>query len=411
MNINISTAVLIISLLAFLNTLILSIAWFGAKSMRTIIGYWCLSRILVSVGVLLIYFRGILPDFFTIVLANTCSLIGQVLIQEGIFRYVGKTGYLRNASLVIIAVQSALFLVFTYIQPDVNSRIVVFTMATALVCWLTIFGLFSRNIALGTPLIFFIGLLFFQSIVMVYRIVISLTQGFYAGFFESGSMQALGLLGQLIFTACIVICFFWLISYRLLQESQQAEEELQTAKNKLETLNIELQFAVRMDGLTQIANRRYFDEQYILLWRDAMRHSKPLSVILADIDLFKTYNDEYGHQVGDACLKKVAKALRDSTKRAADFVARYGGEEFIVILPDTNGDGAEKLAERLRAKVQELNIEHRQSPFGNVTISLGIANTVPTEEQSPENLINAADKVLYDAKKAGRNCVRRTLGL
>jgi diguanylate cyclase (GGDEF)-like protein len=242
---------------------------------------------------------------------------------------------------------------------------------------------------------------------MVYRSVIALTQGLYIDFFKSGLLQAIGLLGQLVFTASIVISFFWLISYRLLQESQQAEEQLKLTKDELETLNRELQIAVMMDGLTQIANRRYFDEQYIRLWRDAKRHGKPLSVILADIDVFKAYNDEYGHQAGDDCLRQVARTLRNSTKRAADFVARYGGEEFIVILPETDVNGAEKLAERLRTNVQKLNIAHNQSPVGNVTISLGIATTIPTEDQEPLHLVTAADKALYDAKRAGRNCVRR----
>ena len=135
--------------------------------------------------------------------------------------------------------------------------------------------------------------------------------------------------------------------------------------------------------------------------------SLAISVVMADIDWFKAYNDTYGHQVGDDCLKQVARTVRNNTMRAADFAARYGGEEFIVVLPDTDVVGAGKFAERVRQQVLALDIEHSKSPFGKVTISLGIASVVPGSDDEAPALIEAADQALYKAKHEGKNCVRQ----
>jgi len=411
LNIDISTILLIYSIISGVFAFIITSALYGAKSMRSILGYWGLSQFLLAAGLILVVLRNFLPDFFSIIVANAFIVASQIAIQEGISRYIGKTGYLRKASFGILAAQIVFFLFFTYVHPDVTSRIVVYAMSISLISLFILISLFSRDVVLKPPLFYLIGLLIINIGFIVFRLAFALTQGYYSNFLQSGFFQAIGLLGNLTFTVSLVSCFFWLIAYRLRLESQQAEENLQTAKDELERINKELQIAAMTDGLTLIANRRYFDEQFIRLWRDAKRHGKPLSVVMADIDFFKAYNDEYGHSAGDDCLKKVANVLRIATKRAADFTARYGGEEFIVILPDTDCYGADKLAERLRANVQELNIAHKHSPVGNVTISLGISTTIPMKEQDSVDLINAADKALYDAKSAGRNCICRALEL
>jgi diguanylate cyclase (GGDEF)-like protein/PAS domain S-box-containing protein len=161
-----------------------------------------------------------------------------------------------------------------------------------------------------------------------------------------------------------------------------------------------------LDGLTDIPNRRYFDEYLEREWQRAERNSSPLSLIMTDIDYFKAYNDTYGHQGGDDCLKKVAIALKNTLKRPGDFVGRYGGEEFAVILPETDTEGALVVAEALRKSVESLNIEHVNSSISKyVTISLGVAIIIPTTGTTPAILVNFADQALYDAKQQGRNRV------
>ena len=161
-----------------------------------------------------------------------------------------------------------------------------------------------------------------------------------------------------------------------------------------------------IDGLTGIANRRFFENRLGDEWGRAARDAKPLSLIMCDIDYFKLYNDHYGHLAGDVCLKKVAETLRDTLKRPGDLAARYGGEEFAIILPETNSEGASFVAERLRAEIEVLGIEHKKSEIGDhLTISLGVATTIPTVAVTSSKLLDLADKALYLAKKGGRNKV------
>ncbi|MEL6129635.1 MAG: diguanylate cyclase [Cyanobacteria bacterium J06627_3] len=169
----------------------------------------------------------------------------------------------------------------------------------------------------------------------------------------------------------------------------------------LQQQNQELTALARVDALTQIANRRAFDEFLSNAW--AARNHTPLTLILCDIDYFKLYNDTYGHQAGDECLRLVAQALKKAVKRQPDLVARYGGEEFAVVLPNTALAGAKHVAQTIQTTVQALDIEHRLStvkPY--VTISLGIATVSSTANGSPQELIAAADQGLYQAKSEGR---------
>lgn len=185
------------------------------------------------------------------------------------------------------------------------------------------------------------------------------------------------------------------------------ERELEEFTRKLEDANKILERMSVTDGLTGIANRRYFDEVIDHEWLRAARDGTSLSLILIDIDFFKLFNDTYGHQAGDDCLKKVAIALKDALKRPADIVARYGGEEFAAVLPETEMSGAFTLAETMRTNVVELNIPHKNSKAAtHVTISLGVASAVPERSSSQSVLIAEADRSLYEAKKEGRNRVK-----
>ncbi len=158
------------------------------------------------------------------------------------------------------------------------------------------------------------------------------------------------------------------------------------------------------DGLTEIANRRRFDLHLDAEWRRCQRMRTPLSVVMADVDQFKAFNDRYGHAAGDECLKKVARALEGVPRRPGDLVARVGGEEFICLLPGTDAEGARVIAERLCAAVYDLAIPHADgSADGRVTISAGVATVQPTRDGTPETLLKQVDNRLYEAKRAGRN--------
>ncbi|MFK4763793.1 diguanylate cyclase [Desulfobaculum sp. SPO524] len=160
------------------------------------------------------------------------------------------------------------------------------------------------------------------------------------------------------------------------------------------------------DGLTSIPNRRRFDEVLDLEWRRALRSALPLSIIMLDIDFFKRFNDNYGHTAGDDCLRKVAKLLAGQLKRPHDLVARYGGEEFVVVLPETDYDGASIIGESMRLAIESKSIMHEYSEIGSVvTISVGVAATIPSQEKNADELVHTADKMLYRAKEGGRNRV------
>jgi diguanylate cyclase (GGDEF)-like protein len=183
-----------------------------------------------------------------------------------------------------------------------------------------------------------------------------------------------------------------------------ANRELTEARRQLEEKNAQLERQSTIDTLTSIPNRRRFDETLAHEWRRGSRESSPLSIALCDIDFFKGYNDTYGHQAGDECLARVARALVDTFRRPGDLVARYGGEEFVAVLPATGEKGAAALAERMRERVESLGIPHRSSPISSsVTISIGTATTVPGPAMKPEELVQLADAALYRAKRQGRN--------
>ena len=172
----------------------------------------------------------------------------------------------------------------------------------------------------------------------------------------------------------------------------------------LKEFNAELERLANMDGLTQVANRRSFDHYLSQEWKNVGSGRSTLSLILCDIDYFKSYNDTYGHQAGDVCLRQVAEAIERAVKRSTDLVARYGGEEFAVVLPNTSLAGVEQVAIEIQREIKQLNIPHSCSKVSEcITLSLGIAIVSSTENTHPDVLVAAADQGLYQAKYEGRN--------
>ena len=184
---------------------------------------------------------------------------------------------------------------------------------------------------------------------------------------------------------------------RDISDRKQVEARLKQANQKLHHI-------ANMDGLTQIANRRNFDRYYESEWVRMMQSQQPLALIFCDVDYFKKYNDFYGHQAGDDCLKQIAKTIDNSLHRPGDLAARYGGEEFAIVLPDTDVGGAEIIAQNLQQNIRKLELFHaasEASPY--VSLSMGISSIIPTPELPPSFLVSQVDIALYQAKKAGRD--------
>jgi len=182
-----------------------------------------------------------------------------------------------------------------------------------------------------------------------------------------------------------------------ISERKETEQKLIALQKELEALSFK-------DGLTGIANRRMFDSILDTEWMHARRNSQPLSLILIDIDYFKQYNDHYGHIQGDDCLRQVAQALESAATRARDLLARFGGEEFALVLPETDAGAARMVAGRCHALIARAAIPHGTSPVAPaLTVSIGVGTIIPGRQDTPLAFVEAVDKLLYQAKQAGRN--------
>ncbi len=192
----------------------------------------------------------------------------------------------------------------------------------------------------------------------------------------------------------------------LAQANTELEDKVQQRTQALEEVNHQLEVLSVTDALTRLANRRRFDAVWLDEWQRALRQATPLAVIMLDVDHFKAYNDHYGHQQGDECLRRVGEVLLTTVRRAGELVARYGGEEFVVVLPGTSVIHAMAVAESIRANIQAAGMAHAHSTVAAVvTVSLGVAVGIPSQGDARDALVHAADAALYRAKDQGRNRV------
>ncbi len=211
---------------------------------------------------------------------------------------------------------------------------------------------------------------------------------------------------MLLSVAAILVVKGWrqrLATLKTLEENAELEAKVADRTRDLEESNRKLSALSATDGLTGIANRRRFDETFSQEWNRAARTGQTLALVLFDVDLFKNYNDHYGHLKGDDCLRKVAQLLNGHARRSGDLVARYGGEEFAFMAPAMEAEAILALTETIRRSLEGLEIPHEMSPLARVTISAGVAVRVPSANDGPDVLVTLADQALYRAKREGRN--------
>lgn len=215
---------------------------------------------------------------------------------------------------------------------------------------------------------------------------------------------------EFIFTLCLIGIGFAVLLEELQVRELELESRVRGRTLELERSNLQLAAISNTDGLTGIPNRRQFDETLKSEWNRAQRNGQGLMLAMLDVDFFKQYNDHYGHQAGDDALRQVALALQTHVRRSGDFVARYGGEEFAIISQSSSENHAVMTAEMVCQAIESLQLRHETSPFKNLTVSLGVALSIPDEQNTTTGLLKAADAALYHAKQRGRNRVEVAQG-
>lgn len=343
------------------------------------------SYFLSSFGFILLSLRQYIADFLSIIVANITIVASFSLLIIGILRFlkVEKQTF-EKVYTALLCVMSVTFIYFTYFQESVNARIIIISITMAGFSLYVAFKILNQKDKVLLTFTRFLGFSFvYCAFVFLLRIYFTLNEPPLDNFMNAGTIHALSLVAlQLV---AITSCFSLTIS-----ASQQLANDLATQAT--------------IDSLTNIYNRRAFDEFAAKSVLRAQREKTPISLILMDIDLFKQVNDNYGHQVGDKVLQEFSLRLKNSL-RQYDILARYGGEEFTLLLPNTNAMTAVVIAEKLRYTIAQPVFCLEDGTELKVSASFGVA-TNQGEDINWQQLISFADQALYHAKENGRNCVK-----
>lgn len=346
--------------------------------------YWTLGIVSVSIGAVLISMRGVLPDFITIIVGNFLIVLMPFTLAFGLSEFFSTKWKWMPSYVFILFLFSLLYLWLTYGSPNLPARVISLCLVLAI--------LFSENLRILLSnskfafektewiLVIFLS---FSIVASLYRISTTIVNFESFAFLNpAGLSHSIALLSTILGIVGLACSFIILNSHRIERDLIQANKRIEKLAN--------------VDGLTNLFNRRFFDKRLNDEFKRALRSSRTISLILADIDNFKLYNDTYGHQSGDDCIRAIASIFIDFARRVSDVAARYGGEELALLLPDTDSDGAQNIASAIQKQVKAKAIPHGTSSVSNrVTISIGIATILPNNTMQPEDLVKFADEALY----------------
>ena len=346
--------------------------------------YWAAGLGLHTLAYILFSLRGQVPDLVSIVLANSFLSCAVAAFTEGLYAFYRINAPRRRIWLPVAIV----FITFLALLDQLSARIAVGAMIFVVQCCMALLFMWSqRRQTTGRGQYFLAAGIAVMTALLLVRVV-----GAFSG--ATSAMMSLtqnSLIQTLTFLGGLVSLLLLGIGFVLM------------SKERADQLN---QVLATHDDLTGIANRRRFNEVLAIEWARANRSGQSLALAMIDIDQFKDYNDLYGHQAGDGCLKRVAQAIQAAAQRAGDLAARYGGEEFVLILPDADVSAAQRVTENLRKHIESLALPHAGVRSNRVTVSIGVAALNKDCFPDAESLLHAADTALYRAKHEGRNQVR-----
>ena len=400
MHFDIATIVLVTSMVFTTQTLVVFLQYRINKTYHGL-GWWLAGAISLAAGFFLMQLVRSGSFRFLSAFGNPCVFTGLTLLGIGLNKFFGlKTNLRVSFTILVFSIIAYSMFLFRADGESVRSLLVaLITSAISLKIAGTIFVKMKRHFALSavfTAAVFLIyGL--FQAFIVVVRLLSTENLSY-----QGSSPSPIIVIMFIVPMICSILWtsgFIIMVNQRLIAENHELFKELEREKKLAE-------YNAITDNLTSLANRRLFDDTLQVEFNRLKRCGKPLSLILLDIDFFKKYNDTYGHQAGDNCLRQIGSVLRTCVKRLSDTAARYGGEEFVIILPETDENGATALAEQICVSVKDLSLTHESSEVADrVTISAGVVTAIPSELNDPEHLLAAADAALYKAKNSGRDCI------
>lgn len=382
MHLHVPTLILVLVLLSFLLFILVSAA--ANRNQHDGMGFWAAALILQTTSYLLVYQSEPIDESFAPLIFTALRSCAWAIFAEGLYQFYRIAPPRRLIWPPVLLVIAA----FILLGDNLGLRIATVSLIFAVQCLLVLSVIWPRrHITPGRGKFYILAGLVVALALLTMRATAALSGASQALVSRTGSsqIQSITLLG--IMSILMLLTFGFVLM----------------SKDRSDQLNRTL---ATQDELTGLANRRHLNAVLAKEWARSIRSDQPLALAMIDIDYFKRYNDQYGHQAGDECLKRVARTIESNARRSGDLAARYGGEEFLLILPDADATVAQRLAEDVRKSIEALNLPHVVSPTGRVSISVGIAALGNAAYKDAESLLRAADQALYLAKDLGRNQVQ-----